>query len=101
MGLGFTPLAERDLVAIADYIAIDNPLRAVSFARELRQQCERIASNPVGYRLRPEPGEGVRSCVHGRYAIFFVASAGEVAIVRILHGARDLAAQFGSDEPEY
>lgn len=42
MGLGFTPLAERDLVAIADYIAIDNPRRAVSFARELRQQCERM-----------------------------------------------------------
>ena len=42
MGLGFTPLAERDLVAIADYIPIDNPRRAVSFARELRQQCERM-----------------------------------------------------------
>lgn len=71
MRLGFTPLAEQDLVSIADYIATDNPRRAASFVRELRQQCERIKRNPTGYRLRPELGEGIRSCAHGRYMVFF------------------------------
>ncbi|WP_257645736.1 type II toxin-antitoxin system RelE/ParE family toxin [Ottowia beijingensis] len=71
MRLGFTPLAEQDLVSIADYIATDNPRRAASFVRELRQQCERIKRNPTGYRLRPELGEGIRSCAHGRYMVFY------------------------------
>lgn len=58
MRLAFTPLAEEDLEAIADYIAMDSPVRALSFVRELRAQCQRIARNPSGYRLRPELGDG-------------------------------------------
>lgn len=57
MRLAFTPLAEQDLEAIADYIAADNPVRALSFVRELRAQCQRITLNPPGYRLRPELGD--------------------------------------------
>jgi toxin ParE1/3/4 len=38
-----TPQAEIDLEEIGDYIALDNPKRAVSFIREIRQHCERIA----------------------------------------------------------
>ncbi|HNE26656.1 MAG TPA: type II toxin-antitoxin system RelE/ParE family toxin [Pseudomonadales bacterium] len=48
MRLVFTPLAEQDLEAIADYIAIDSPLRALSFVQELRTQCKRIAPQPIG-----------------------------------------------------
>lgn len=35
MRLTRTPLAEQDLEAIGDYIAADNPTRAVSFIRVL------------------------------------------------------------------
>ncbi|MCC5862845.1 MAG: type II toxin-antitoxin system RelE/ParE family toxin [Gammaproteobacteria bacterium] len=48
MRLTLTPLAEQDLEAIGDYIAGDNPIPAVSFIRELRDQCHRIAANPSG-----------------------------------------------------
>ena len=61
MRLAFTPLAEQDLEAIADYIAADNAGRAQSFVRELRTHCQRITLNPPGYRLRPELGEGISS----------------------------------------
>jgi len=98
MRLAFTPLAEQDLEAIADYIAADNPARALSFVRELRAQCQRIALNPPGYRLRPELGEGIRSCAHGRYVIFFESTPNTVVILRLLHGARDLPTQFGAEE---
>ncbi len=94
MRLLFTPLAEQDLESIADYIAADNPRRAWTFVQELRQQCQRIALNPAGCRSRPELGKGIRSCVHGRYVIFFETSARAVTVVRILHGARDLPALF-------
>jgi plasmid stabilization system protein ParE len=39
----FTPQAEIDLEEVGDYIALDNPRRAVSFIREIRQHCEKIA----------------------------------------------------------
>ena len=97
MRLAFTPLAEQDLEAIADYIAADNPARALSFVRELRAQCQRITLNPPGYRLRPELGDGIRSCAHGHYVIFFESDPDAVLIVRILHGARDLPAVFSAD----
>ncbi|MDR0275203.1 MAG: type II toxin-antitoxin system RelE/ParE family toxin [Burkholderiaceae bacterium] len=95
MRLRFSPLAEHDLESIGDYIAADSPVRAVSFVLELREQCQRIARNPWGYRARPELGEGLRSCAWGNYVIFFEAETDEVAIVRILHGARDLPAALG------
>lgn len=98
IGLTLTPLAEQDLEAIGDHIATDDPTRAVSFIRELRAQCQRIADNPPGYRLRPELGDGIRSCAHGNYVIFFVAELEEVTIVRVLHGARDLPAILSGDD---
>ena len=39
MRLFVTPLAEQDLEEIGDYIAQDNPKRAVSFIMELHEQC--------------------------------------------------------------
>lgn len=98
MRLFFSPLAEQDLEDIADYIATDNPIRALSFLQELREHCHRISANPQGYRLRPEFGDGIRSCAHGRYAIFFTSGADEVTIVRVLHGARDFPSVFGEEE---
>lgn len=94
MHLAFTPLAEQDLETIADYIATDNPARALSFVRELRAQCQRLCLNPSGYRLRPELGKSIRSCAHGHYIIFFETTSDSVLIVRILHGARDIPAVF-------
>jgi toxin ParE1/3/4 len=47
-----TPQAEIDLEEIGDYIALDNPKRAVSFIREIRQHCEKIAPRTTKRRLR-------------------------------------------------
>ena|SRR5258708_917994 len=49
-----TPQAEIDLEEIGDYIALDNPKRAVSFIREIRQHCEKIADGPRRYVARPD-----------------------------------------------
>ena len=64
MRLAFTSEAEQGLETIADYIASDNPVRALSFVHELRAKCQRITFNPSGYRLRPELGgrAGVPRC---------------------------------------
>ena len=49
-------MAELDLEEIADFIALDNPRRALSFVRELRERCQKIAWFPEAIQLRPELG---------------------------------------------
>ena len=94
MQLLITPLAAFDLEEIGDYIAQDNPMRAVSFVTDLRAQCEKICLNPAGYRRRPELSGDLRSCAHGNYLIFFEFTKEQVTIVRILHAARDIPEVF-------
>lgn len=88
--LKLQPRAERDLDEIKDYIARDNPRRALSFVRELRQVCERLAANPRMGRARPELRPGLRSFPHGDYLIFYRPLRDGVRVVRVLHGARDI-----------
>lgn len=95
MAVYFTPQAEADLEEIGDYIAADNPERAVTFIREIRIHCEQIATGPLRYAARPELGEGLRTCTHGNYVIFFEPFAAGTLIVRVLHGARNLPELFG------
>ena len=98
MQLEFLPQAENDLEAIGDFIAKDSPRRAISFIRELRAQCVKIACSPQGYRRRPEFQENLRSCAYGNYVIFFAENGVLVQIVRVLHGAMDIEAQFGEEK---
>lgn len=87
-------LADSDLEEIADYIARDNPRRALSFVRELRDRCKKIASFPNAARLRPELGEGIRTVAYGRYVICYTVQPGEVRIERIVQGGRNLPDLF-------
>jgi len=89
-----SPLAELDLEEIGDYIARDNPARAVSFVREIRGRCVKIAGNPEASPLRHELGEGIRMAVFGRYLIFYTADSERVRIERVLHGARNIPVLF-------
>lgn len=89
-----SPLAEEDLESIGDYIARDNPSRAVSFVREIRERCTEIASMPLAASLRPELGDNVRMIVFGQYLIFYTVTAEEIRVERILHSARDIRCLF-------
>ncbi len=85
--------AERDLERIGDYIARDNPARAVTFLRELRDKCLSLAEMPERFPLVPRyEAVGVRRRVHGRYLIFYRVEADRVAVVHVLHGAQDYEA---------
>lgn len=91
-----SPLAEQDIESIGDYIALDNPHRALTFITELRSQCARIAASPKAFRTRPELGDNIRSSVYGNYVIFFQDEP-TICIVRGLHASRDIEAQFPSE----
>lgn len=92
--LAYSPQSRKDLYDIGLYIAQDSPRRAKSFVRELRGQCRKIAEAPKAYRPRPELGKGLRSCAYGNYLVIFDEQPGLVRIVRVLHGAMDVDAQF-------
>lgn len=90
MRLELSPLAEKDLEAIGDYIALDSPGNALRFIQALHSQCQKIAMAPTAYVARPELGEGLRSCAYGRYVIFFRHANKTVRIERFLHSALDI-----------
>ena len=81
---------------VGDHIALDNPGRAVSFIREIRQQCEKIADGPNHYVARPDLGDALRICVHGNYLIVFEPFDDGALILRVLHGARNAPGVLGS-----
>ena len=55
----------------------------------------RAAEAPGASVRRDDLHEGLRAARHGRYLIFFVEAEGEVRIVRVIHGARDLPRLLG------
>ena len=91
-----TAEAEADLESIGDYIAKDNPPRALTFVRELRASCLGLSDFPERFALVPRyADQGIRHRVHGRYAIFYRVEAEGVTVLHVLHGARgDEATQF-------
>ena len=99
MRLELSPLAQSDLEAIGDYIAKDSPLNALRFVEGLKAQCLRISLSPMGYPARPELGEDLRSCAHGRYILFFRPTTSLVRIERILHSALDIRFELINPAP--
>jgi plasmid stabilization system protein ParE len=91
--------AERELEEIGDRIAsAGNPARAATFVEELRDACLGLADFPGRFPLvlRYE-GIGIRHRLHGNYLIFYHIGDGEVAVIRILHGAMDYASLLFPD----
>jgi toxin ParE1/3/4 len=98
MRVEFSSFVEGDLDAIADYIAQDNPTRAMTFLREIGAQIHSVGQNPLLYQLRPEIGEGARMAIVGRYVILFRMIGEAVRIERVVYGGRDLLALLQQEE---
>jgi toxin ParE1/3/4 len=85
--------ARQDLIAIGDYIARDNPARALSFVKELAETCANLAAMPRAWPILPRyEAQAIRRRVHGNYQVFYRIDAEHISIIRILHGARDFEA---------
>jgi toxin ParE1/3/4 len=89
----FTAAAEADLEAIGDYIAQDNPVRALSFVQELSRSCLELADMPKAWPIVPRhEHQGIRRRVHGRYLIFYRISEDRIVVLHVLNGAMDVEA---------
>ena len=89
------PAAQADLIEIGDFIAQDNPERALSFLAVIEAKVHQAAERPESFPARDDVRKGLRSARHGRYLIFFLDAGPEVQVVRVLHGARDLPRVLG------
>ncbi len=88
MNVRISAEAERDLESIGDWIARDNPARAVAFIRELSGKCLDLAEFPERFPLLAGYEEqALRYRVHGNYLIFYRVEGEEVIVIHILHGA--------------
>ncbi len=94
----FSPKAERDLEDIADYIAADNPGRAASFVRELRERCFALRTLPASARPFPQLAPDAHILPYRNYVIIYRNLARYVSIERVLHGARDITAIISDEE---
>lgn len=100
------PIVIRDLIEQATYIAQDNLDTAERFlvvAEETFQLLGRMPgigklcrfSNPQLSSIRQYPVKGFKN-----YLIFYRATASEVEVLRVLHGARDMEAILEEDSTE-
>ncbi|HHL33297.1 MAG TPA: type II toxin-antitoxin system RelE/ParE family toxin [Desulfobulbaceae bacterium] len=93
----FSPKADNDLEKIGDYIAEDNPRRAVSFIQEIRERCRKLDAFPEAAPRFPELGDNARILPHGNYVILYNVLDDKVLIERVLNGARDILSVIKDD----
>jgi toxin ParE1/3/4 len=94
MRLELSHFIEDDLDGIADFIAQDNPRRAVTFIQDIRTKFYDIQRDPLIYQLRPDIGEEARMATVGNYAILFRLMGDVVRIERVAYGGRNLPGIF-------
>ncbi len=85
-----TDSAKEDIEEILVYIAGDNLAAALALDSRLTKLFEMLADYNEAGRERSELENGLRSFPHDSYSIFYRRWAGDVTIVRVVHGARDL-----------
>ncbi len=94
--------AERDLADQVEYIARERPAAARRYLLALKNSFKRLVENPEvgalhtfgnpklrGLRMWPVPG-------FPKFLIFYRVTKGRVEVIRILHGARDIAQVLGA-----
>ena len=90
----FTDEAAKDLNDVHDYIGRDSPSAAGSFVQMIEERCNTLAENPSLGPSRPEVGRDIRSFPAGNYVIFYCPTEEGIDVVRVVHGARDIATMF-------
>jgi len=90
-GLTRTAQAEQDLIGIWRHIAVDNEPAANTLLDRIDAACRSLADHPRLGPARPDLAPGLRYFPVRRYLILYRSVGDGVEIVRVLHGARDLA----------
>jgi toxin ParE1/3/4 len=91
--LRLTETAEADLAEIWSYLASEaSEAVATRFLSSITVRFSDVLLFPMSGALRSQLGPGLRAIFQHNYAIYYVPGDGEVVIVRVLHGSRDMDA---------
>ena len=100
LSLTTTPLALEDMVQLADHIATDSLDAAIRFLDAVEDTCQRLVEMPeLGAlcQFKRDSTKGIRVwAVRGfpNHLLFYQVEEDSLAIIRVLHGARDYGTLF-------
>ncbi len=95
MKVEISAAAKTDLRTIGDWIAQENPARAISFIDELFLECLSLSNFPQKYpEYKTTELGSLRRKSYGNYLIFYTVLSDQVVVTRILHGAQDYSDLF-------
>jgi toxin ParE1/3/4 len=89
-----TPAAEADLDDIYLHVADDSVAAADRLLMRILAAEQRLLEFPEIGQVRSDLGQGLRHWPVGRYLIFYRIDPERIAIIRVVHGARDLPRLF-------
>ena len=84
----------EDYLEIWLYIARDNPDAADRLVEQFDRHLDLLACTPLMGRSEAEFFTGLRSFPVGNYLIFYFPVEDGIELVRVLHGARNINAEF-------
>lgn len=89
MKIRFLSVVFRDLEAIEEYIARDNPAAARKVVHRIAQQIEKLEYIP--YLGRPGEAPATRILVVPRlpYVVIYEIAGSEIVVLGVMHGARN------------
>ncbi|MCG3181372.1 MAG: hypothetical protein BIFFINMI_03759 [Phycisphaerae bacterium] len=98
MKIHWTQTAQAHLAAIHQYIAQDSPHYAGQMVDRLTRRSQQIGAFPQSGRKVPEyESDELREVVEGPYRIIYRITPGQLDVIAVIHGARDLPAAARED----
>lgn len=85
-----TARADEDLIAIWTWIAADSPAAADRVLDAIECRWLQLSRHPNSGMAREDIGPGIRHLVVGSYLTLYRRTAGQIEIIRVLHGRRDV-----------
>ena len=86
--------ADNDLLQISSYLSERSVQATQSVLDNINQCFVSLTSFPRRGSPRPDLGLDVRSVIASPYVVFYAARQDHVTILRVLHGSRDIEAEF-------
>lgn len=90
--INWTEEAQFWLQDIHDYIALDNPIAAMSVVEGIYQKAQELNRFPeIGYRYRSEAEGEIRILLYGHYRIaYLVKNPDIIDVLGVFHGALEI-----------
>ena len=86
-----SPRAVIDMADIVEYIAVHNVTAARRLLDRFDDLFSQLAQNPEMGQRREELAPSARTMLIGNYVVVFRPISDGVEVIRVVHGARDMA----------